>query len=388
MARPWVIARGCAFIGLCLTLVLGSGIPAKADSVFNVINLVTDDQSVNPAQQTDPNLVNGWGISRSGGSPFWVSANGTGTSTIYSVNGTTNATTVQGLVVTIPGAGNPTGQAFNTANAGGAFNKDLFLFVSEDGTVSGWRGALGTNAEVLQTGSPDNVYKGTALFNDTVGGHAYLLSANFRAGTIDVLKGDSGAPNLTGTFTDPNLPNGYAPFNITILNGKVYVAYAVQDSTKSDEVAGKGLGIVSVFDTQGNFLQRLSTGGNLNAPWGMEFAPSSFGTVAGDLLVGNFGDGRINVIDPTTGNQLGYLLDANGHPIVIDGLWGLIQGNGANGGSTNKIYFAAGPDDESHGLFGVIQSVPEPSSAALGLIALGVLAGSWQWKNRRRPRNP
>src|SRR5262249_25522903 len=195
---------------------------------------------------------------------------------------------------------------------------------------------------------------------------------------IDVMKGDPGAPNLTGQFLDPNLPAGYAPFNIAVLNGKIYVTYALQDSAKHDDEKGAGHGFVSAFDLQGNFLGRIGTMGTLNSPWGLEIAPSSFGKFAGDLLVGNFGDGTINVFnpDPTTPGFLGQLKDRNGSVISIDGLWGLITGNNGNGGSSQKLYFTAGPSDESHGLFGVLQSAPEPSSAVLGLIALGVLTGS------------
>ena len=382
MMRKRINARRIAAVGLGLCLALGlTGISARAGDVFTTTNLVSDGSV--PAQFTDPNLVNAWGISYGATSPFWVSDNGTGLTTLYSVNPTTNATSIVPLVVSIPGDGTPTGQVFNSASASGAFNKDAFLFVSEDGTISGWRGALGTSAEVLQTGSADNVYKGVTL--DTTGGNSYLLSANFRAGTIDVMKGSSGAPNLTGNFTDPNLPSGYAPFNIQVLNGKIYVTYAVQDSTKHDDVAGAGNGLVSVFDLNGNFLQRLiNPGGMLNSPWGLVIAPSSFGSLAGDLLVGNFGDGTIDAFNPNNGNFAGQLMGPDGKPLVIDGLWGLIAGNGGSGGSKDDIYFSAGPNGESNGLFGVIQSVPEPSSAILGLIAVGMLAGGWRYQSHRK----
>ncbi|PYN07038.1 MAG: TIGR03118 family protein, partial [Candidatus Rokuibacteriota bacterium] len=232
---------------LFLTLVLGPDAPANAE-VFDVTNLVTDDQSVNAAQLTDPHLKNAWGIAHSSMSPFWVSANGAGLAVLYNVNPTTNVTSKLGLEVTIPGAGNVTGQAFNSAGSP-AFNGDAFLFVSEDGTVSGWRGALGNAAETLQLASDANVYKGTTQV--MVGGHAYLLSANFRAGTIDVLKGEAGSPDLAGHFTDPNLPSGFAPFNVQVLGGKIYVAYAQQDAAKHDDVAGAGHGFVTEFDTNG-----------------------------------------------------------------------------------------------------------------------------------------
>ena len=187
---------------LALTIALGAIVPAQA-SLFTVTNLVTDDQSVNSAKITDPNLVNAWGVSHSAASPFWVSDNGTGVATLYAVSPTTGIPVKQGLTVTIPGAGNVTGQAF--ANVAGNFNADTFLFVSEDGTVSGWRGALGTAAETLQLGSSTNSYKGAALA--TISGNSYLYAANFLTGKVDVLKGSAGAPNLAGNFTDPTSCN-------------------------------------------------------------------------------------------------------------------------------------------------------------------------------------
>jgi uncharacterized protein (TIGR03118 family) len=226
----------------------------------------------------------------------------------------------------------------------------------------------------LQTGSPDNVYKGTEFTK--VGDHGYLLSANFRAGKIDVLKGDPGAPDLAGNFTDPNLPAGYAPFNIRNLDGKLYVTYALQDAAKFEEVPGAGLGIVSAFDLQGNLLGRIGTGGTLNAPWGLAIAPASFGPLAGDLLVGNFGDGTINAFDLNGPGFEGQLLGTDGKPLSIDGLWALTVGNNGNGGSSGKLYFSAGPDDEEHGLFGLLQlpdsgSTLEILAGALGILGLG-----------------
>jgi uncharacterized protein (TIGR03118 family) len=347
---------------LCLTAIVSLAVPAKAD-LLSVVNLISDDPVGHPAMLNDPDLQNAWGVSFSGGSPFWVSDNGTGKSTLYNVNPGSNVPTKAGLVVGIPGAGTPTGQANNPTPA--SFNGDNFLFVSEDGTISGWRGALGTNAEVLQVANPNNVYKGTTI--DVTGGNTYLLSANFHNGTIDVLKGNAGAPDLAGKFTDPNLPAGYAPFNIQIIGGKVYVTYAVQDAAKHDDVAGAGNGIVTAFDLQGNFLGRVvNPGGPLNSPWGLALAPSSLTGFAGDLLVGNFGDGKINAFDPTTNAFIGPLLANPGQPIVIDGLWALTVGNNGGAGSSNKLYFTAGPDSESHGVFGVIgPNIPEPSSLAL-----------------------
>jgi uncharacterized protein (TIGR03118 family) len=349
---------------------------AQADQVFSVTNLVTDDQGVNAAQITDPALKNAWGVAGSGTSPFWVGDNGSGVSTLYSVNPLTNATTKLGLTVTIPGDGSVTGVAFNGV---GAFGGDNFLFVSEDGTISGWRGALGTMAEILATGSSANVYKGTAL--DTIGGHSYLLSANFRSGGIDVLKGDAGAPDLAGKFIDPAIPSGYAPFDIKLVGSDIFVTYALQDGTKKDDVAGAGNGFVSKFDMNGNFLGRVASQGALNSPWGLALAPSSFGAFAGDLLVGNFGDGTIDAYDMVTNDFIGQLLTGSGSVLTIDGLWALDVGGGGNEGNSRSIYFTAGPNDESNGLFGVIAPVPEPLT--LSLFGAG-LAGACLLRRRRK----
>ena len=197
---------------------------------FTQTNLVTDDQTANAAQITDPGLKNAWGMSFGPTSPFWVSANGSGTANLYSVDPGTQATTKQGLTVSIPGDGSVTGQVFNSS---ASFNGDRFLFVSEDGTVSGWRPTLTPNtaAETIASASAANVYKGAAIGN--VSGHDYLYAANFRAGAIDAYKGDAAAPALSGSFTDTTLPSGYAPFNVQNLNGSLYVSYAQQDADKA-----------------------------------------------------------------------------------------------------------------------------------------------------------
>jgi uncharacterized protein (TIGR03118 family) len=361
--------EGIAATVLLCAAALSLSLPAYGER-FSVTNLVTDDQSAHPAQIVDPALKNAWGVSSSSTSPFWVTDNGTGVTTVYSVNPLTNATTKANLVVTIPGAG-PTGQVFNGSST--SFNGDLFLFVNEDGTVSGWRGALGTTAETLQLSSTDNVYKGAAIA--TIGAGSYLYAANFATGAIDVIKGSSGAPSLGGSFTDPALPSGYAPFNVENIGGVLYVAYAQHASPGSiDEADGPGLGLLAKFDLQGDFLQQINAGGLLDAPWGMALAPSSFGALAGQLLVGNFGDGTITIVDPATGAASGKLEGTDGKPVQIDGLWALRQGNGGSGGSVDRIYFTAGPDGESHGLFGVLTPVPEPSSALLLLPGLMLIA--------------
>ena len=363
-----------------LTTALSSA-PAIAATQIDVTTLVTDNQSAHPAQITDSGLLNAWGVSYSPTGPFWVSSNGAGTSTLYSVNPITQATTKVPLTVSIPGDGSVTGQVFN-GSAG--FNSDAFLFVSEDGTFSGWRGALGTTAEVLSSPTSGNLYKGLAI--GTIGGDSYAYAANFGTGNIDVFPGSGGAPSLTGNFTDPGLPSGYAPFNIQNLSDTLYVTYAKQVSGSEDEAQGPGLGFVDAFDLNGNFLRRVASAGTLNAPWGLTLAPSDFGDVGGSLLVGNFGDGRINAFNPQTGTFLGQLLAAGGSALSIDGLWGLTIGNDGNAGSSQRVYFTAGPDDESHGLFGVLtaSAVPEPSTWATVLLGFGIIGGAMRSAKRRR----
>jgi len=356
-----------AFGGVCLFSSLTGA------TNFEQVNLVTDNNLVHSAVSQDANLVNAWGVSYTPSSPFWISDNGTGHATLYQVNPLTDTPTTLGLVVTIPGSGNPTGQAFNPLSASGAFNHDNFLFVSEDGTISGWRNTLGTSAETLAVGSVDNAYTGTTF--GTVNGHGYLYSANFHTGSIDILKGDVAAPDLAANFIDPNLPSGYAPFNIRNLGDKLYVTYALQDGAKRDAVAGAGNGIVDVFDLQGNFIGRIATQGSLNSPWGLEIAPASFGALAGDLLVGNFGDGTINAFDMNNNVFEGQLSGVNGNPVTIDGLWALTVGNDGSGGSSEKLYFTAGPDNESHGLFGVVAQVPD-SGSTLVLLLVGIVGSA------------
>ncbi len=363
----------CLITLLCLTPV------AKADE-FAVRNLVTDDQAANVATITDSTLTNAWGISLSTTSPFWVSANGSGVANLYQVDPVSNDPTKIALTVSIPGDGSVTGQVFN-GNAA-AFNDDRFLFVNEDGTICGWRSALGTTAEALALGSTANVYKGAT--EATIGGNSYLYAANFRAGTIDVLKGAAGAPDPSGSFIDPGMPSGYAPFNIQQLGNKLYVTYALQDAGTHDDVAGPGQGFVSAFDNQGNFLGRVGSQGTLNSPWGLAIAPASFGQFAGDLLVGNFGDGKINAFGFANNSfsYVGQLPGAGGQPLTINGLWALNVGNDGSAGNSQSIYFSAGPNGESNGLFGVIAPIPEPST--LTLLCIGVVAlGAFVWRRAR-----
>jgi len=325
--------------------------PAFAQTGYQQTNLVSNIPGL--ARVTDPSLVNPWGMASSPTSPWWVSDNGTDLSTLY--NGNTGAK--QGLVVNIPDA-SPTGLVFNnTANfllpTGG---KSLFIFATETGSIDAWNGAQGTNA-LSMASLAGAAYKGLAI--GTANSASYLYAADFLQGKVQVFNSSFGTTNnLTGNFTDPSLPSGYAPFGIKNLGGKIYVTYAEQ-SGGLDEVDGPGKGFVDVFDTNGNLLNRVASGGTLNAPWGLALAPSDFGDFSNDLLVGNFGDGTINAFDATTFAFEGQLLGLDGNPISIDGLWDLAFGNGANAGLKNSLFFTAGLNDEADGLVGSLH-VPEP----------------------------
>lgn len=341
---------------------------AHPHGFYKQTNLVSDQPGV--ARVTDPNLVNAWGIVHSPTSPFWISDNGKGVSTLYNGAGMRFPLNAP-LVVTIPPpkgspAGTtaaPTGVVFNgtagfVVTKGAVSAASLFLFATEDGTISGWNPAVDLTHAILAAdkskASPSAVYKGLAIGSNHQG--TFLYATNFRAGTIDVFNAGFGPVKLAGSFTDQHLPPGYAPFGIANLNDKLYVTYALQDAQKHDDVAGPGHGFVDVFDTDGHLLRRLVTQGWLNSPWGLAIAPSNFGRFSNDLLVGNFGDGRINAFNPWTGDFLGQLRDVNNKPITIDGLWGLEFGNGANAGPTTTLFFTAGPNGEKNGLFGSLVS--------------------------------
>jgi uncharacterized protein (TIGR03118 family) len=356
-------------LGVCVLLA-----PSRAGAQYTQNNLVSDLPGV--ATFLDPNLFNPWGLASSTGSPIWVSNNGSGTSTLY--NGSGQAFPVNNpLVVTIPPVPGsaPTGVVFNTAGSA-SFDGAAFIFATEGGTIAAWKGANGTSA-VQEAATNFAVYKGLAIGNNGI--EDLLYATNFRAGTVDVFNG-SFAPASTlpaGAFIDPNLPKGYAPFGIQNLGGQIFVTYAQQDAAKHDDVAGPGHGFVDVFTMNGVLVGRLISNGPLNSPWGLALAPSNFGPFSNDLLVGNFGDGRINVFDVTTGAFLGEL-DSNGNPIAIEGLWGLRFGNGGNGGAMNQLFFSAGipgPNGniEDHGLFGDISAVPEPSTWGMMLIGFAGL---------------
>ncbi|MEA2874745.1 MAG: hypothetical protein QOH67_5114 [Hyphomicrobiales bacterium] len=343
-------------------------------------NLVSDLPGL--ADHVDPCLINPWGIVASPTSPFWVSANGTGLSTLYDGNG--NAAS---LIVSIPGPatvpdrgqkcgdtafgrGAPTGVIFNDTNSFLLGTSPAsFIFSSEQGVIVGWNGAAGKTGAILADRSGNgSVYKGLATATRSAG--PLLYAADFGNGRIDVFDSGMNLRSLSGAFTDPQIPAGFAPFNIQNLGGSLYVTYARQNAQHHDDVAGPGNGYIDVYDLNGLLLQRLVSAGPLNSPWGIALAPDGFGDFGGALLVGNFGDGAVNAFDPVSGRLLGALQDGTGATIHIPGLWGLTFGNGSranpavapSGGDANTLYFTAGiagPDTvESHGLLGTLQQAP------------------------------
>ncbi|MES1261098.1 MAG: TIGR03118 family protein [Acidobacteriota bacterium] len=347
-------------------------------NIYLQTNLVSN--IAGQAAVTDPNLVDPWGISFSATSPFWVSNHLSGTSTLYNGQGA-----ITPVVVTIPpgsatGAaakGRPTGQVRNgtaTAFLLPAPNSKAasFIFATEDGTISGW------NAGSIATITVDNsaqsaVYKGLAIGTSAVG--PTLYAANFRTRRIDVFNSAWANVTLAGSFFDPAVPAGFAPFNIWNLNNSLYVTWARQDDAKLLDVAGAGNGYVSVFDQNGVLTSHLISGGPLNSPWGVAIAPATWGAFGGAVLVGNFGDGTINAFDPKTGAPLGALHDANGNTISIAGLWAIIFGNGGNGGDTKTLYFAAGVPNGSTAPRGILGSLAPPAAIASVLNAASQVSG-------------
>src|SRR5438270_3670672 len=323
------------------------GTNAHADT-YSWTNLQSDIAGV--AQHVDPNLVNPWGMSVSSpGGTIWVSDNGTGVSTLYGQDGTARS-----LVVTIPtaarnrGTGNPTGQVRNTTSffqvtKNGNSAPAFFIFVSEDGSISGWNPTLDLTHAIIAVDNGTNngtnraVYKGATL--GVANGHNFLYVTNFHSGQVETYNENFQQVN-PNAFADPNIPAGFAPFGIQNLSGHIYVTYALQNKERHDDVAGPGNGFVDVFDTSGNLIRRLISHGKLNSPWGLAI-------VEDKLWVGNFGDGRINNYDPTTGTFIETLMKSDGTPLEFNGLWSLLPlGNG--------VYFTAGIADEAHGLFGLI----------------------------------
>jgi uncharacterized protein (TIGR03118 family) len=372
-------------------LVFAFGVQATAQTAgsYQVTPILSDGYATAPV--VDAGFVDPWGFNNAG--TFWINTAVTGYSYVNGINGVVK---LKAIVppATGTGPGKPTGIVKNTTTGFILSNNAVpsFIFGTLDGTISGWNGALGSTlpSPIMVNNSAANaVYTDIAL--DASANGTVLLAANFgAAGKVEIYNQSYAPTTLAGTFTDPNVPAGYAPYAIHVISGQVYVTYMLRSTSSSGgsspsyaEILGPNTGFISVFDVNGNFLSRAITGGNLNAPWGMALAPASFGVYGGDLLVGNLGDGLINVYNPTTYAYLGQLTDATGKPVLYSlpgagvansylGLWeiGFGQGNAttnspsiSNAGDPGILYFAAGLDAEQHGLFGSISAVPTNGAA-------------------------
>jgi uncharacterized protein (TIGR03118 family) len=328
------------------------------------------------AEHLDPSLVNPWGLTHLPTSPWWVSDNGSNSSTLYDADGIAQFGSPP-LVVQVTGAGgspgDPSGVVANgttsfVVTSGGASGPARFLFASEDGTISGWNPGVPPPLKpaprstmsivAVDNSSPDPlggaVYKGLALASTSAGDRLY--ATNFRQGRIDVFDGSFMPVAAPGDFVDPGIPKSFAPFGIQLVGAELIVTYAKQDAFKHDDVAGPHLGYVSAFETDGDFIRRVATRGRLNSPWGIAVAPANFGALSGDLLIGNFGDGHIIAYRHDRAREEGagrYLTTRRG-PVTIDGLWGIAFGNDSAAGPANALFFTAGTDAEAHGLFGRI----------------------------------
>jgi len=336
----------------------------RADRFYAITPLVSDGAVA--ARFFDTNLKNPWGVAFNPTAFVWVADNGTGKATLYDGTGKP-----QSLVVTVPGAGGaagkPTGIVFSGSTSfvvtkNGLSGPGRFIFAGEDGTISAWAPNVDLGNAILaaDNSARHSIYKGLALAGNGQGD--FLYAADFHNAKVDVFDASFHQVNLPGAFTDPKLPAGFAPFGIQNLQGNLYVTYAKQDADAEDEVAGRGLGLVDVFDANGKLIRRVATGGSLNAPWGLAMAPADFGRFSNALLVGNFGDGRISAFDTRTGEPLGQLRGPDGRRLAISGLWGIAFGNGVSSQPTRSLFFAAGLNDEADGLYGRI----DPSVGAGG----------------------
>ena len=346
-------AAGMATLALTFILIAGSNALAQH---YTRTDLTADNSSTSPAPNIDPNLVNPWGMSRSSGGPWWISDNGTWLSTLYNSTGVP-----QSLVVSIPApngqpGGTPTGTVFNYT---GAFNvaagdSAIFLFATEDGTISGWNPNANAASAIIKVNHAGNaIYKGLALATTPQGPRLY--ASNFQTAAVDVFDGNFHQVHTTGGFLDPNLPANYAPFGIQNVGDNIVVTFAHRKPGSHDEDHGAGLGFVDIFDTSGRLLLRLQHGAFFNAPWGIALAPGDFGPFSHRLLIGNFGDGWIHAFNLVSGKLEGTMLDPTGAPIAIDGLWGLsFGGDNANSGQATVLYFTAGANDENDGIFGTL----------------------------------
>jgi uncharacterized protein (TIGR03118 family) len=354
--RSFSVQRPSGFISLSIlasAFIVVLAFATEAWANYEATNLVSDVEGV--ARRTDPNVVNPWGVAVGSEGTIWVANNGTGTSTLYDTRGVP-----QSLIVTIPPSAtnsegaNPTGIVVNSGSGfvvseGGVSGPSVFIFVSEDGSISGWSPDVALDHAIIAVddGEEGSVYKGAALGESSSG--LRLFVTNFRTGEVNIYDDTFAEIEDDEAFVDPDVPPGYSPFGIENINGLIYVTYAKRDRDGEDDVPGRGHGYVAVFDADGALVNHLVSRGKLNSPWGLALAPNGFGSFSGALLVGNFGDGRIHGYDPTTGAFLGTLQKPDETPLELDELWALHA-------IGKDVLFTAGIVEEEHGLIGVIKA--------------------------------
>ena len=387
LTKRFVALLGC--LGFAIAI---AGHASAAGPGYVQTDLITNIPALATATgaRLDPNLLNPWGLAFFPGlSPFWINENNAGLSALDFADGVANPG-LPAVFIPTPTSetgGTPTGivanffvgsGAFKIPNpAGGDFGPSLFIFDTEDGTIQAWNAPsfvlpglpdpdadfpISDDAAIVVDNSAGGgptgaVYKGLALGLNSAG-HPFLYASNFRSGKVDVFDTNFHQVTLSGSFTDPKVQHGYAPFGIQNINGQIWVTYALQDKAKHDPVNKPAHGFVAVFDTDGNLIRHFAQHGHLDSPWGLAMAPASFGKFANDILIGNFDDGVINAFDPKTGHWLGALSGPDGSPLVNDGLWALTFGGAANSSgppsSPGTLFFSAGLNDEADGLFGRI----------------------------------
>ena len=376
------LSMACAFTVAACGGGSSGGAPPPAAMAFTDTALVSDsDTVVATALTIDANLQNPWGIAFAPGSPFWISDNNNNLSTLYSgigANETQGVTGSASVGVAIPASAagvpaKPTGQVFN-GNGGFMITTSmgqesaLFIFDGEGGTIAAWAKDSGATAVTAYDDGVANagnhaVYKGLAI--GTVGGATFLYATDLHNNKVDVFDTNFSKPAaMQGKFVDPNIPAGFAPFGIAALNGNLYVTFAKQDAAMHDEITGAGLGYVDIFDFSGNLVSQFASAGPLNAPWGISIAPAGFGSLQGDVLIGNFGDGMINIFTPNgsaLANAEGPLMSSAGQPFVFPGLWSLVFGNGDSDKPVTTLFYTAGFANQTDGVFGGITFTSAPT---------------------------
>lgn len=331
----------------------------STSSFYDQTNLVSDNGVA--GTRTDATLVNAWGLDHSPTGPWWVAANGTGVSPAYDGAGASAAANV--AIPIAPGGteSKPTGVIANNSrffavSKAGQSGASEYVYVTESGTISGWNFNVDSTHAILKVDNSATgaIYKGAAIAASGRHPHPFLYAADFHNNKIDMFDGSFGAVALgNGAFTDPSLPAGYAPFNVANIGGRLFVSYALQGGTATDDVAGPRHGFIDIYTTGGALVGRFASRGTLDSPWAMVVAPHDFGLFSDDILVGNFGNGRISAFNHK-GKFMGFVVGSDANPVEIPGLWGLAFGNDAGAGASNSLFFASGPNGEAHGLFGTL----------------------------------